>query len=241
MGTFEGYVGIRLWDGQWVDDLLSGLLLVLLVCFALVYRANGHLFGKMLRDVVYVKERQNLFENSGGSDWLFRSFMIFQALALCGACLFSLARADGYLDGLTGGGIRLFLGLTLAGLLLFYACKRGFYYTVGLVFTDADRYKFWKTSYNAIMGAWGVSLYLPAAWLILVGGATRLPALLFLFSYILCRFAIIYKTIRIFHKKNSRFLYIILYLCGQEILPLFFLREGIIYLYNFIGSSTLWH
>uniref|UniRef100_UPI003FEF4BAF DUF4271 domain-containing protein n=1 Tax=Parabacteroides distasonis TaxID=823 RepID=UPI003FEF4BAF len=52
---------------------------------------------------------------------------------------------------------------------------------------------------------------------------------------------IIYKTIRIFHRKNSSFLYISLYLCGQEILPLVFLYEGIIYLYNFIESSTLWH
>ena len=49
---------------------------------------------------------------------------------------------------------------------------------------------------------------------------------------------IIYKTIRIFHRKNSSFLYISLYLCGQEILPLVFLYEGIIYLYNFIESST---
>ena len=29
MGTFEGYVGIRLWDGQLVDDVVFSLLFVL--------------------------------------------------------------------------------------------------------------------------------------------------------------------------------------------------------------------
>ena len=27
------------------------------------------------------------------------------------------------------------------------------------MFSDPDKYKLWKTSYNAIMGIWGVSLY----------------------------------------------------------------------------------
>lgn len=62
MGTFEGYVGIRLWDGQLVDDVVFSLLFVLFMCFALVFRTNYRLFLKMMRDVVYVKERQNLFE-----------------------------------------------------------------------------------------------------------------------------------------------------------------------------------
>ena len=30
MGTFEGYVGIRLWDGQLVDDVVFSLLFVYL-------------------------------------------------------------------------------------------------------------------------------------------------------------------------------------------------------------------
>ena len=61
MGTFEGYVGIRLWDGQLVDDVVFSLLFVLFMCFALVFRTNYRLFLKMMRDVVYVKERQTFW------------------------------------------------------------------------------------------------------------------------------------------------------------------------------------
>ena len=167
--------------------------------------------------------------------------MTFQALFLCSISLFAIARSYGYFNHLLESGILLSVGLILIVLTLFYWSKRCFYYLFGVVFTDASKYKFWITNYNAIIGAWGVLLYLPTLWLVFVGEEMQIPVLLFVFLYVLCRFVIIYKTIRIFHRKSSGFLYISLYLCGQEILPLVFLYKGIIYLYNFIESSTLWH
>lgn len=241
MSVFEGYVGIRLWDGQLVDDVIFGLLFVLFVSFALVFRLNYQLFLKMMRDVVYVRERQSLFEVSGGSEWFFRNFMNFQALFLCSVCLFAMTRAFGFINHLEEKTILMAVGLIMIVLLLFAWCKQCGYFLLGIVFTDAPKYKFWKTNYNAVIGAWGVLLYIPALWLVFVGEQIIIPVVLFIFCYILCRFVIIYKTIRIFHKKNTGLLYISLYLCGQEILPLVFLYQGIVYLYNFIESSTLWH
>lgn len=49
---FEGYVGIRLWDGQLVDDVIFSLLLSLLIAFAIIFRSNFQHFVKMLKDVV---------------------------------------------------------------------------------------------------------------------------------------------------------------------------------------------
>ena len=40
MGTFEGYVGIRLWDGQLVDDVVFSLLFVLFMCFGVPYQLS---------------------------------------------------------------------------------------------------------------------------------------------------------------------------------------------------------
>lgn len=241
MNTFEGYVGIRLWDGQWADDVIVGLLLVLFIAFALVFRTNYRLFQKMLRDVVYVKERQSLFEKPGGNELVFRNFMIFQALFLCGICLFSIARSHGLMEHLEKEEAFVWMGWGMGILAFFYGCKRCLYFLFALVFTSLAKYKFWKTNYNAIIEAWGAILYIPALWLAFVESPSRVPVLLFVFFYILCRFVIIYKTIRIFYRKSSSFIYITLYLCGLEILPLFFLYEGIIYMYNFIESSSLWH
>lgn len=241
MSLFEGYVGIRLGDGQQVDDLLFLLLLSLFILFALVFRANYRLFFKMMRNVGQVKERQNLFEEHVGNEWIFRTFMNFQTLLLCTTGLFSIARAGGYLRSFSERQLLYAYLLLLGAVWLFCCLRRGFYLLFGRVFAEREACRFWKTNYNAVVGAWGVVLYFPVVWLVLVGAGLPWAITCFAISYLCCRFVIIYKAIRIFYSKNGGPLYIILYLCGQEILPLLFMYKGVAYLYNFIEFSALWH
>lgn len=242
MNMFEGYVGIRLWDGQLVDDVIFSLLLSLLVVFAIIFRANYLHFIKMLKDVVYLKERQNLFDESvGKSGTFFRHFMLFQSLFLCSIALFTIAREKGIVSHLGEKEVLLTISFIFCVLLLFFQFKQFSNSLLGFVFASPDKYKFWKKSYNATMGCWGILLYIPVLWLMFVGGKTLAPVIMFCIFYFLCRFVIIYKTIRIFYRNSVGLLYISLYLCTQEILPLIFLYEGMIFLYNFIETSTLWH
>ena len=239
---FEGFVGIRLWDGQVLNDFLFTLILSALVLFAFVFRFNYRACLKMFNDVIYIKERQSLFKQGAVSDFCFRVFMILQTLFLCTLFAFSFFYNKGYLDfDLTLPNILICIGGLFVIILLFFLFKWVLYELTGMIFSDVNKFKIWRSSYVAIMGAWGVSLYVPVAWSALWGKYPSLSFLLFVFLYILCRFAIIYKTMRIFYRKNSGFLHINLYLCAQEILPLVFLYEGMVYLYNFIKMSTLWH
>lgn len=240
-GIFEGYVGIRLWDGQLVDDVIFTLLLLLIISFAIVFRSRFRLFIKMMNDLIFVKERQSLFQGTSSNDWFFRNFMTFQSLVLSGIGLFAIARIYGYTDNMTETAILFSVGLIFLVLFLFYQFKQGLYFLIGCVFASSEKYRLWKISYNAIIGTWGMLLYIPVLWLVFVGNYSVIPILLFVFFYILCRIVIIYKTIRIFHTKNTAILYISLYLCAQEILPLLFIYKGLIYLYNIMETSTLWH
>ena len=61
MNIFEGYVGIRLWDGQLVDDVIFSLLLFLFIVFSFVFRTNFQLFVKMLKDAY--EEAKQLLSN----------------------------------------------------------------------------------------------------------------------------------------------------------------------------------
>ncbi|MCD7976563.1 MAG: DUF4271 domain-containing protein [Tannerellaceae bacterium] len=239
---FEGYVGIRLGEGQMVNDILFALLLFLLIAFALVFRSNFSLFVKMLKDIGNQKERQNLFEDISGNEFFFGKFMIFQPLFLSSIAIFALARVrQSEIVQLSPAMLFVFLALILSVLIGFYWFKQILYGLLGYVFADPDKYKLWKTNYHAVMGTWGILLYLPVMWLVFVESSLLPPLLLFIFFYFLCRFVINYNTIRIFYRKNTGILYLSLYLCGQEILPLIFLYQGMIYLYNFIEASTLWH
>ncbi len=241
MNGFEGYVGIPLWNDQWVNDIIFSLLLVLLVIFALVFRANYRLFMKMVRDVFYIKERLSLFENVAGNEFVFRNFMTFQALFLCSLAIYAIARVYGYI-GYTGIGINLlWIGIIFMAVFLYYLFKQLFYSMAGHIFTQPEKYKFWKTGYNAITGFWGVLLYVPVFWLVFVGSWVSVSVWLFAILYLLYRLIVIYKAIRIFNVQTEGILYIFLYLCGQEILPLIFLYEGMISLYNFIEKSAIWH
>lgn len=245
MDQFEGYIGIHLWEGQQVNDILFLFLLTLFVSFAIVFRAYHRLFFKMLRDTLFIRKRQSLFEGSFnsriGGEWVFRNFMIIQALALSCIALFVIGKNDRSITYLNTSDVLLHIGWIAALIVSFYCLRKASYYVLGNVFGDESSYKLWKISYNAIMGAWGVLLYLPVIWLVFVESQQTAAIVLSVILYILCRFVIIYKTIRIFHVKKNGFLYIILYLCAQEILPLFFLYKGISYLYNFIEVNTLWH
>ena len=103
MNIFEGYVGIRLWDGQLVDDVIFSLLLFLFIAFSFVFRTNFQLFVKMLKDAFLVKERQNLFDDViGKSIFFFRNFMTFQVLFLSSIALIAVGRIC-ELCGMAGG------------------------------------------------------------------------------------------------------------------------------------------
>jgi hypothetical protein len=242
MHGFEGYVGIRLWEGQMINDLLFAMLLGQLVIFSVVFRANHRLFSKMIRDMAQVKDRLSLFEEVSGNETIFRNFMTLQSLFLCSISIFLISRNEGYIiyyPDLTDC-LKL-IALIFIILFTFYLLKQAMYIAVGSVFATPDQYRIWRTGYSAATGLWGVSLYIPVLWISFIGSHERIAAIMFAALFIAWRLSIIYKSIRIFNIKSIGILYISLYLCALEILPLLFLFEGIKYLYNFIDELALWY
>ncbi|MDL2278744.1 DUF4271 domain-containing protein [Parabacteroides sp. OttesenSCG-928-G07] len=240
MNSFEGNAEIRLGEGLWVNDLAIALLLLLFVSFAYIFHRHYGLFCRMLKDAFFVKKRQNLFEEFTGDDSFFRRFMIFQALMLCSLFVFVLCYRLGYFVIFNWWNLLILPLIFLTVFLLFYGLKQVFYHLIGWIFTNEEPFSLWKTSYQANIGLWGVSLYIPVVLLLFVDINSIWALICFILFYIGSRFVIIYKTIRIFSLKKDGFFYLCLYLCGQEILPLFFLYVGMDYLYNFIEMNTLW-
>jgi hypothetical protein len=233
MDGFEGYVGIQVGDKQLMNDILFSLLFVLFIVFSLVFYSNYHLFMKMIRDIFYVKDHLSLFDDIEGNEMLFRNFMIFQGLFLSSIAVFMVSCSYGYLHSYKTIGMNmLVIGGIFLFLFLFYLFKQFLYDLSGYTFAGVDLYQTWRTSYTAVTGLWGVSLYVPVLCLAFTEIHFRIPFLTFIVLYLLWRLVIIYKTVLTFNTKGVGFLYIILYLCAQEILPLMFLYEGIIYLYN---------
>ncbi|MDF9831175.1 DUF4271 domain-containing protein [Parabacteroides sp. PF5-6] len=240
----EGYIGIQIGEYQLVKDVIFAILLFLFLTFALIFNSHFRQFSKMMKNVVHVKQRQSLFEVTLGNikenQWLFHIFMIFQALLLC--ALFAYYAGITILQ-LPVGSLKTILsciGISLAVITLFYFFKQGIYRLFGWTFADPERTKLWKINYIATIESGGILFY-PLIILSFFSNIQPIfSLLLFFFLYILCRFVIFYKSIRIFQIKEDGLLFFFLYLCAQEIMPLFLLFKGVEFLYNFIDVSTLW-
>lgn len=242
MEGFEGYIGIHLWNGQLVKDVLYILLSVFLFCFAILFRTHFSEFVKTVKTAIFMKQRQSIFDdNAVKRNQFYHVFMNFQGLFLSSLALFVMGWNKGLSIPQTLPSIFLIIGGLLGVLIVFYALKQLSYFAIGCVFTSMEKYTLWKSNYNSIMEIWGVSLYFPVIWLIFVGKYVNLAFSLFILLYIISRFVLIYNMIRIFHLERYGLLYLSLYLCGQEILPLLFLYKGVIYLYNIVEIGILWH
>lgn len=241
---FQGYTGIQIREDQLVNDIVIGMLILLFVGFALVFRSYFPLLLKSMKDMLLLKERQSLFEvgttGTKAGTLFFHCFMIFQALLLNTIFFYLYGIDAGYFPYMQTSGILITIGIILLALLLYYFFKKGIYALVGWIFGEGDQAKLWNTSYNATIYIWGILLYIPVFWLLFTNTKSIYPLILFTVLYILSRLVIIYKSIRIFHFKKDGFLYLFLYLCGQEIVPLFLFAKGSVFLYNFIELSTLW-
>lgn len=237
-------VGYELSAIHLVKDVAIALLLFLGVLFAIMFRLHFRLFVKMVKNIFQVKQRASLFEvpvgDLIGNETLLRVFTTFQALLLSAIFLFMAGWTNSYFPIHNLTEILLLIGVIFLLLLLFYFFKQGMYALLGRIFVDKEMYRLWRTSYHAVFGVWGILMYIPVIWLIFIDYLPLVPLVLFLFLYILCRFVIFFKTIRIFQPKKDGFLYLILYLCGQEIMPLFLFYKGISWLYNFIEMTALW-
>ena len=148
MNIFEGYVGIRLWDGQLVDDVIFSLLLFLFIVFSFVFRTNFQLFVKMLKDAFLVKERQNLFDDViGKSIFFFRNFMTFQVLFLSSIALIAVGRIYGFVNYAEWQAVLSAIGTVFCVLFLFYQFQSTYLYKV-------------RQGRRVIMLLWGFGEYL---------------------------------------------------------------------------------
>ena len=240
MDVFEGYAGIRCGSEQPIHDVSLLIIIVLLALFALVFRTCYPLVGKMISSFMLIKKRQNIFDTQTQENVFFAGFMGFQTLFLCAVFLFlAHCRITESTDWVLLSDFAL-LTVIFSILFLFYLLRHSLDFMYGRIMTGKDEYRLWKSNYNASFYFWGISLYFPVLWLMFDPMHFTGILILFVFTYILFRFYVIYIKIHIFYPKNTGLLYFSLYLCAQEIVPLLFLYESLSYLHNIIETSIRW-
>ena len=237
---FEGYTGTNLHSISLSNDIMICIVLLLFTGFASIFRLNIPLFEKMLSNINAGEQRQSIFESTEKDSFLFNSFMTFQTLLLFSIFLLAAAVKYNYISNPNPKQTLCSLGLLYVLFFAFYMFKKGIYEIFGRVFIEPSAKKTMFTNYQAIFGSWGVALYLPVFCILLFSQYFLVSAIILVISYLVFRAVLIFRFSCIYLNKNTGFLVIMLYLCAQEIVPLVFLYEGMVYTYNMIEKSNTW-
>ena len=231
---FEGFAGTQLTNITFTNDIMLLIILLMLLAFAVMFRLNTSLLGKMISDVNAGEERQSIFGTIANNNVLFNAVMIFQTLFLCSFFIFSTISEYKYIS--TPDTVTTFktTGILIIILSIFFLFKRLIYATFGYIFTDSSTTKFMLINHQSLFCIWGISLYFPVLWILLVGNFFLFAIIIVIICYLAFRAILIFRFLNMFFNKNTGILFLSLYLCAQEIVPLVFLYEGLIYMYNII-------
>jgi hypothetical protein len=216
------------------------IVLILLSAFALIFRLNVPLFGKMINNISAGEQRQSIFETTAKDSFLFNAFMTFQTLLLCSIYIFFVAVKYKYFIKQNILTTLVSTGILFVSLFIFYMLKKALYAIFGHIFAEKSAYRMMFTNYQALVCTWGVFLYIPVLWILLTGEYLLIATAIMVISYLAFRAILIFRFIHIFFNKNTGLLFLSLYLCAQEIIPLVFLYEGLIYMYNIIEINNIW-
>ncbi|MDR2775555.1 MAG: DUF4271 domain-containing protein, partial [Tannerella sp.] len=237
---FDGYPGIYLNKATFSDDIILLVVLILLSTFALIFRLNLPLFGKTINNIHADEQRQSIFDTTQRDSFLFNLFMKFQTLFLGSILIFLVSTDYNFFINPDTKATILIITCLFVALLAFYLLKRCLYGIFGYIFLEKDIHRMMFVNYQALFCIWGISLYFPILWILLIGGDFYIACIIFIISYLSFRATFIYRFIHIFFYKNTGLLLLSLYLCSQEIIPLIFLYEGLIYMYNIIETNNIW-
>jgi hypothetical protein len=124
------------------------------------------------------------------------------------------------------------LGVTASFILLFILYKFIVNFAVGHIFFQRESVQLWNNLFFSIVSLSGIVLFFPALLIFYFPSSFYISAYFFLFYSLFVNSLIFYKIYQIFFQQKHALLYFILYLCTQELLPLFFVYKALVYFYR---------
>jgi hypothetical protein len=131
-----------------------------------------------------------------------------------------------------------FLGKISLALIAFFLYKFLSYTVLGAIFFKKDTVLQWNNDFFSLISLNGIFLFVPTLILFYIETAyifcTYFMAIYLIFNL----FFIFYKIYTLFFQGKQRLLYFILYICTQEIIPLYLVYRGLVYL--IAQKDTIW-
>lgn len=221
-------------------DLIS---CVFLCCFVFFGRLMGRklkLLPEMAKELSSVKDRDSIFSDPTRNEWFENFFLCLQNCLLLSVFIFKYysSNNDSFINSPEKTGLFILISTLTLG--LFFFLKWILYNLTGNVFFHKSALKIWSNDYFSLLAYSGALLFLPVLIFFYIDSSYKLFYYLVVFVFFLIEIIIIYKLFVLFFRKFSRLLYLFLYLCTLELVPLFFLVKVLAYMFNIVEKGPLW-
>lgn len=199
----------------------SGVMSLLIIVF-LFLSVNFRSFGSFLHTYTpYLwkeRRRDSFYDTHTLSETRVLLSLLMLATVSEGVIAFSLINYHG---GIPAGTTFISMSAVIGIAVAYYIAQVAAYNYVGYLFFDPDRTRQWLKGFNASQSLLGIALAIPALIVLFNPGSAPLLAIISILLYLTARVIFIIKGIRLFYDKIGSLIYLILYLCTLEFIPLF--------------------
>jgi len=223
------------------SDAANWGFILFFICFFIIVSIIGNrnkfllsMFSGLYRN----KDRHNLFYNTVTHETLNKIFLSLQTIFLLSIIIYCYAIHENYLSVTTFTQMLLFLGKCSFILIIFFFYKFLSYMIIGAIFFKKETVIQWNDDFFSLISLNGIFLFFPALILFYVEQVYNYCIFFLVFYLIFNLFFIFYKIYVLFFQGKQRLLYFILYLCTLEIIPLYLVYCGFVYLIT--QKDTIW-
>jgi len=207
--------------------------IIFFICFFIIVNivSNRNKFLLSMFSGLYRnKDRQSMFYESVTYETLNKIVLSFQTILLISLIIFCYAVRENFFPLTSLTQMLLFIGKISSALVFFLVYKIISYSVAGAIFFKKETVIQWNDDFLSLISLNGIFLFFPVLILFYLESAYTLCIYFLVFYLFFNVFLIIYKLYTLFFHQNLRLLYFILYLCTQEIIPLYLVYRGFVYL-----------
>ena len=212
---------------------------VLFVVFAFCFFAGmqfigsyRRLFMSMLYHLFRRQEQQTVSSQTVNNEFLIKLTLCLQTILLFSILIYGVFSHVQNLPFETTIHLVRTLGGTALIFLLFILYKFLSNFGVGFVFFQQENLQSWNSLFFSIVSLSGIALFIPALLIFYFPDTFYVCVILCLLYFLFVEFLMFYKIFKIFFQQKISLLYFILYLCTQELLPMFFVYKALVYFYR---------
>ena len=218
-----------------------GFMLFVICFFIIVVIVSGKnkLLSYMVSGLFKNKERHSMFLETLTNETINKLLLSFQTILLISIIFYCYATHNHFL--LASSSFKqmvLFLGTSQLLLIVFVFYKFLTYLLIGTIFFKKETVNQWNDDFFSLISLNGIILFFPILIFFYVEKAFPFCIYFMVFYLFLNMTFIFYKIYVLFFQGKQRLLYFILYLCAQEIIPLYLVYHGFVYL--IAQKDTIW-